>query len=203
MLQNCVQNRIPFRYVLNDIWFASAENMRYIKDELGKEFIMGLKSNRKIALSRQEKQQGSLSQIGATRPARRHSDGPFTWSRCPSPFICSRQRCTNADGSTAVRYLVTSDSSLTANPTAHNLPETVESGRVSSLAQTERMRGQITDPHTNDPDQSLCGCSLDLYQAGDAEDAHQEEPLCTQDALISLGFATGFPGIISARTSAS
>ena len=29
MLQNCVRNRIPFRYVLNDIWFASAENMSY------------------------------------------------------------------------------------------------------------------------------------------------------------------------------
>jgi hypothetical protein len=26
MLQQCVQNQIPFKYVLNDLWFASAEN---------------------------------------------------------------------------------------------------------------------------------------------------------------------------------
>ena len=50
MLQNCVRNRIPFRYVLNDIWFASAENMSYVKLNLDKEFIMALKTNRKIAL---------------------------------------------------------------------------------------------------------------------------------------------------------
>ncbi len=30
MLQNCLHNRIPFRYVLNDILFTSAENMSYI-----------------------------------------------------------------------------------------------------------------------------------------------------------------------------
>ena len=58
MLQNWVHNRIPFRDVLNDIWFASAENMSYIKRTLHKEFIMGLKTNRKIALSRQDKQHG-------------------------------------------------------------------------------------------------------------------------------------------------
>ncbi len=33
-------NRIPFRYVLNDLWFASAENMRFVKLDLDKEFIM-------------------------------------------------------------------------------------------------------------------------------------------------------------------
>lgn len=114
MLQNCVQNRIPFRYVLNDIWFASAENMRYIKDELGKEFIMGLKSNRKIALSRQEKQQGRYHRL-------EQLDLPedtvtvIYLEQVPFPLHLLRQRCTNADGSTAVRYLVTSDSSLTAN----------------------------------------------------------------------------------------
>ena len=63
MLQNCVHNRIPCRYVLNDIWFASAENMNYIKRTLGKEFIMGLKTNRKIALSRQDKQHGRYHRL--------------------------------------------------------------------------------------------------------------------------------------------
>ena len=54
MLHNCVRNQIPFRYALNDIWFASAENMYYVKLKLGKEFVMALKTYRKIALSLQD-----------------------------------------------------------------------------------------------------------------------------------------------------
>ncbi len=50
MLRACVQNHIPFRYVLNDIWFAAADNMKLIKNELEKDFVMPLKSNRKVAL---------------------------------------------------------------------------------------------------------------------------------------------------------
>jgi hypothetical protein len=38
MLATCVANQLPFRYVLNDSWFASAENMVYIKETLHKEF---------------------------------------------------------------------------------------------------------------------------------------------------------------------
>src|SRR5215218_5122144 len=38
MLRACVKNEIPFRYVLNDIWFAAAENMKLIKQELKKDF---------------------------------------------------------------------------------------------------------------------------------------------------------------------
>ena len=63
MLQQCVQNQIPFRYVLNDIWFASAENMRFVKLDLEKEFIMALKANRKVALSAEDKQQGRYQRI--------------------------------------------------------------------------------------------------------------------------------------------
>ena len=114
MLQNCVHNRIPCRYVLNDIWFASAENMNYIKRTLGKEFIMGLKTNRKIALSRQDKQHGHYHRL-------HQLDLPedtvtvIYLEQVPFPLYLLRQTCTNADGSTAVRYLVTSDASLTAD----------------------------------------------------------------------------------------
>ncbi len=58
MLQAVYKNKIPFEYVLNDIWFASAENMRFVKLDLKKEFIMALKSNRKVALSEDDKSNG-------------------------------------------------------------------------------------------------------------------------------------------------
>ena len=34
MLKMVCNNQIPFHYVLNDLWFASAENMRYVKLDL-------------------------------------------------------------------------------------------------------------------------------------------------------------------------
>ena len=53
----------PCRYVLNDIWFASAENMSYVKLKLDKEFIMALKTNRKIALCQQDKLHGRYHRL--------------------------------------------------------------------------------------------------------------------------------------------
>jgi hypothetical protein len=62
MLGACVANQLPFEYVLNDLWFASAENMLFIKDEIHKEFVMPLKENRKVCLSRPTHPKGSLCQ---------------------------------------------------------------------------------------------------------------------------------------------
>ena len=43
MLCAFVKNQVPFRYVLNDVWFAAADNMKLIKTELEKDFVMPLK----------------------------------------------------------------------------------------------------------------------------------------------------------------
>jgi len=114
MLHNCVRNRIPFRYVLNDIWFASAENMCHIKRKLGKEFIMGLKANRKVALSHPDKLHGRYHRLD-TLDLPEDTVTVIYLEQVPFPLHLLRQSCTNADGSTAVRYLVTSDASLTAD----------------------------------------------------------------------------------------
>lgn len=63
MLQATVANRISFRHVLNDLWFASAENMRFLKLDLDKEFIMGLKHNRKVALSESDNARSQYQRI--------------------------------------------------------------------------------------------------------------------------------------------
>lgn len=64
MIQQAVRNQIAFRYVLNDVWYASAENMRFIKLTVEKEFVMPLKRNRKIALRMADKKQGRYVQLG-------------------------------------------------------------------------------------------------------------------------------------------
>jgi hypothetical protein len=51
MLDVCVQNKLKFRFVLFDTWFASKENMCHIKQTLEKDFVCALKSNRLAAVS--------------------------------------------------------------------------------------------------------------------------------------------------------
>jgi hypothetical protein len=58
LLTTTKRNQIPFRYVLSDVWYSAAENMMFIKHDLGKDFIMPLKVNRKVALSEPTKRAG-------------------------------------------------------------------------------------------------------------------------------------------------
>lgn len=114
MLQYAVRNQIPFRYVLNDLWFASAENMRFVKHVLDKEFIMALKANRKVALSAEEKRQGQYQRLDQLASPEETLTTIYL-EHVPFPLHLLRQVFTNADDSTGVRYLVTSDLTLNAD----------------------------------------------------------------------------------------
>jgi DDE superfamily endonuclease len=111
MLRACVANQVSFRYVLNDIWFASAENMKLIKCELHKDFIMPLKTNRKVALSQEDKQQDKYQAVeslslepGAVQEV---------WLEgLDFPLSLVKQVFTNEDGSQGTLYLVSSDVTL-------------------------------------------------------------------------------------------
>ena len=56
MMRRIAQARlhVDFKYVLSDSWFCSVANMRFITQECGFSFIMALKSNRVVALSKKE-----------------------------------------------------------------------------------------------------------------------------------------------------
>jgi len=115
MLQAVHKNKLPFKYVLTDIWFAAAENMRFVKLDLKKDFIMALKGNRHVALSEADKSQGKYQRID-------HLEVPegltqtIDLESVPFPLHLVRQVFKNEDGSTGVRYLVTSDLTLDAEP---------------------------------------------------------------------------------------
>lgn len=112
MLRQVKQNQIPFRYVLNDVWFASAENMRFVKNELKRDFIMPLKTNRKVALSLVDKKQGRYGRVDELDI---EPDTVLTiyLESVAFPLHLVKQVFTNRDGSTGILYLVTSDLSLT------------------------------------------------------------------------------------------
>jgi hypothetical protein len=111
MLQACADNQIPFRFVLNDVWFSAAENMNFIKLDLKKDFIMPLKSNRKVATSLEDKRHRLYQAVetlslepGALQEV--HLEG------VSFPLLLVKQVFTNKDGSQGILYLVTSDLTL-------------------------------------------------------------------------------------------
>jgi transposase len=97
--------------VLNDSWFASAENMKFVKKDLKKEFVMPLKDNRKVAMSLEDAKEGLFKrvdeldlQVGVTTKI---------WLEDVSfPLHLIKEIFKNEDGSIGIRYLVTSDLQL-------------------------------------------------------------------------------------------
>ncbi len=111
LLQQAVQNQIPFRYVLNDVWYSAAENMMFIQHTLDKDFIMPLKSNRKVALSRADKQQGRYVRVD-TLALEPKAIVAIYLEGVDFPLLLVKQVFANEDGSTGLLYLVTSDTTL-------------------------------------------------------------------------------------------
>lgn len=111
LLQQAVINRIPFKYVLNDVWFAAADNMNFIKLTLQKDFVMPLKSNRKVALSAPAKQAGQYHRVDTLPLEPMHPIAVYL-DGVPFELLLVKQVFTNEDGSSGVLYLVTSDTTL-------------------------------------------------------------------------------------------
>lgn len=111
LLHVCVHNQIKFKYVLNDTWYASADNMKYLKRELGKEFIMPLKSNRKVALSQDDKHRGRYQAV-STLDLPEGAATEIWLEEVEFPLLFAKQVFTNEDGSVGTLYLVSSDLTL-------------------------------------------------------------------------------------------
>ena len=112
MLQQATDNQIPFGYVLNDVWYASAENMRFIKLDQHKDFVMPAKTNRKVALSLADQQAGRFVRVDTLT-----LDPNVTYTvyleDVAFPLLLVKQVFANEDGSQGILYLVSSDTILT------------------------------------------------------------------------------------------
>ncbi len=114
LIKQAVANNVAFRFILFDVWFASVENMRFIKHEQERDFICPLKTNRKVAVSLADKLQGRFHrvdtielEVNATREV--YLEG------VEFPLLLVRHVFTNEDGSTGILYLVASDTTLSFN----------------------------------------------------------------------------------------
>jgi DDE superfamily endonuclease len=111
LIKQAITNLIPFRFVLFDVWFASAENMVFIKQQQQHDFICPLKTNRKVALSRADKQQGRYTRVD-TLELEAHATREVYLEGVDFPLVLVKQVFTNEDGSVGIRYLVSSATTL-------------------------------------------------------------------------------------------
>jgi hypothetical protein len=110
-IKQAVTNRIPFRFVLFDVWFASAETMMFIKQEQQRDFICPLKLNRKVALSVADKHPGRYTRVD-TLEFEAQAAKIIYLEGVDFPLVLVKQVFTNEDGSVGIRYLVSSDITL-------------------------------------------------------------------------------------------
>ena len=108
MLKVSCNNQLKFRYVLADSWFCSNENMMYIRHECDKHFVMASKSNRKVSLSVEDKEQGLSQRIDTVDFS---EEKPIKgWiAGVDFPVLLFRQVFKNKDGSKGILYLICSD----------------------------------------------------------------------------------------------
>ncbi len=160
MIRQSVQNQIKSGYVLTDVWFASAENMMFIRHDVKKDFVMPVKTNRKIALSYDDRRNGRYVRADAAdfrteTPIRVFPEG------VDFPLLMVKQVFADKDGSTGILYLVTGDTALTYEQitTLYRKRWNVECYHKSlkQNASSEKSPTKIVNTQTNHFFASLCG----------------------------------------------
>ena len=114
MLKQGIKNQLKYEYVLADSWFGSKDNMEFINYELEKTFIFGMKTNRLIALSEEERKKGQYQNL-STLPLE-DSETRRVWLKDLSfPVKLLKRVFKNENGTTGVLYLVTNVLNLDAD----------------------------------------------------------------------------------------
>lgn len=111
MIAQTVRNRVVFKYVLFDAWFSSVENIKFIKQECKKDVICPIKSNRKVAVTLEDKQAGHWQAV-STLEIKPNTVQEIYLEGVEFPLLLAKQIFTNEDQSESVMYLISSDTTL-------------------------------------------------------------------------------------------
>jgi len=108
MVIGAVRKQIPFAFVLADSWFSSADNRRLIKEKAHKNFLLALKSNRKVALSEPDKGRARWNKLESLDW---QTDSVLTLplESVPFPVQVSRHLVKDQEDKTVVLFLGCSD----------------------------------------------------------------------------------------------
>lgn len=116
MFQTALNNHIPFRFVLMDIWFGATENFEYIAKH-AKDFIAAVKSNRYFAPSLEAKYQGQFHRVDSYELQDKQSVRGYL-KGYDKEVLLVRRLFTNKDGSTGMLNLICSDISQSGDHVA-------------------------------------------------------------------------------------
>lgn len=108
LIERCVNNKIAFEYALADNWFGAKDNLKYLHHEVKKKFIIGIKSNRTVALSLDDKVNGHFQQVQSLDL--KDGDCRKVWLKGTDfPVQLLKKVFINEDGSEGSLYLVSND----------------------------------------------------------------------------------------------
>jgi len=114
MLKQACKNKILFDYVLADNWFGSKANMKLIDSELNKKFIIGIKSNRTVTLSREKGTKIEYQQV--KNLDLQDGDTCKVWLKeLTMPLQLLKKVFKNENGSEGTLYVVTNDDAIDAD----------------------------------------------------------------------------------------
>jgi len=108
LVEQAEKNQIHFEYILADNWFGAKKNMEFIKYDMKKKFIFGIKSNRLLAFSEEERKKGKYQNLKTLEL--KDNEKRMVWLKDLSfPVTLMKKVFKNEDGSIGVLYLVTND----------------------------------------------------------------------------------------------
>lgn len=108
LIQQACDNNVLFDYVLADNWYGSKANMEFIQNDLSKSFIIGIKSNRTLALSANDAKNGQFQSVKSL--ALEEDVCHKVWLKgLTFPVQLIKKVFKNENGSTGVLYLVSND----------------------------------------------------------------------------------------------
>ncbi len=108
LVEQSIRNQVKFDYVLSDSWFGAKDNMEFIHYKIKKKFIFGIKSNRLISFSLEEKKKGQYQKLSSL-PLEEGEKRKVWLKDLAFPVALIKKVFKNEDGSTGILYLVTND----------------------------------------------------------------------------------------------
>ena len=108
LTKQALMNQVKFEYVLSDNWFGAKDNLEFIHNELKRKFIIGMKTNRLVALSDKERKKGQYQNLSTLNI--KDGEARRAWLKDLSlPVTLLKKVFKNEDSSTGTLYLVTND----------------------------------------------------------------------------------------------
>lgn len=108
MVQQAVNNQVLFDYVLADNWFGAKDNMEFLHYDIKRFFVFGIKANRLIAFSEEERKKGQYHNLNSLN----FKDGEkrTVWLKdLAFPVALITKIFKNEDDSTGILHIVTND----------------------------------------------------------------------------------------------